>query len=273
MNELVHIQKVDPSVVRVAPTKGVGDKELADALFAEFVQFERLNIRYLIIDLHHVKQYSADFIVSLLEMTSRSRRNGVRIEFENIQPDALEDLLTFNPKQYLLSNGLHHVKDVQPSIPRSSASGEERRHAQPREWERQTKRLEIPYDENQLYQATDFVSREALDIGFSMNEISRMKIAVYEACLNAIQYTRMARPQSKVLLEVERLSDGIQINVYDFGKGFNVDQTKEFDIAEAASQRRTGGMGLHIIRRAMDQVDYIPDAVNGNRLIMTKRLK
>ncbi|RPI01074.1 MAG: ATP-binding protein [Calditrichaeota bacterium] len=272
MNELILIQKIDPSVVRLSPNKGVGDKALADALFAELVQFERLNIRHLIIDLHHVKQFSPDFIVLLLEMTCRCRRNDVRIEFENIQPDALEDLLTFNPKRYLLSERPHPLKDAQTSAPMSYAS-KERTRTQPLEWERQVKRLELPYDESQLYQATDFVSKEAQDIGFSMNEISRMKIAVYEACLNAIQYTRMARPQSKVLLEVERLLDGIQINVYDFGKGFDAEQTKEFDITEAATQRRTGGMGLHIIRRAMDQVDYFQDAMNGNRLIMTKRLK
>ena len=46
-----------------------------------------------------------------------------------------------------------------------------------------------------------------------------------------------------------------------------------YDVQEVMDKRRSGGFGLHIIRRSMDNVEYHPDLVNGNRLIMVKHLK
>lgn len=140
-------------------------------------------------------------------------------------------------------------------------------------WDKNTTRIELPYDEKSIYMATNLVTREAEVLGFSMNEISRIKIATYEACLNAIQHARMARAQAKIVVETERLMNALQIRVVDFGRGFQMREARPYDVAEAAQKGKTGGMGLHIIRRAMDIVDYRVDHLNGNTLQMTKYLR
>jgi anti-sigma regulatory factor (Ser/Thr protein kinase) len=45
-----------------------------------------------------------------------------------------------------------------------------------------------------------------------------------------------------------------------------------YDVHEVMDKRRSGGFGLHIIRRSMDSVEYHPDALEGNRLVMVKKL-
>ncbi|MBN1466452.1 ATP-binding protein, partial [candidate division KSB1 bacterium] len=118
-----------------------------------------------------------------------------------------------------------------------------------------------------------FVTARAKAIGFGENDLSRIKIAVYEACLNAIQHTRKMNPGDKVVVEVESRARTLVVNVYDRGIGFDPDKTHDYDVTDAASHRKTGGMGLHIIRRAMDEVNYQMDTLNGNKLIMVKHLK
>jgi anti-sigma regulatory factor (Ser/Thr protein kinase) len=38
----------------------------------------------------------------------------------------------------------------------------------------------------------------------------------------------------------------------------------------AMDHRQTGGFGLYIIRRSMNEIDYQADRVKGNRLTLTK---
>ena len=46
-----------------------------------------------------------------------------------------------------------------------------------------------------------------------------------------------------------------------------------FDVVKMVSNRKNGGMGLHIISRSMDEVTYQQDKAKGNCLIMVKKLK
>ena len=109
-------------------------------------------------------------------------------------------------------------------------------------------------------------------LGMDQTRVEAVSVAVVEACLNAIQHTQKTNINEKIIVEVETIEDALQINIYDRGRGFYVDEARDYDVTEAASHRKTGGMGLHIIRKAMDKVDYEIDPINGNKLVMLKYL-
>ena len=67
-------------------------------------------------------------------------------------------------------------------------------------------------------------------------------------------------------------SSQFSITLMDRGVGFDFDPDKDYDAVEAAEEKRTGGFGLHIIKRSMDDVKYVSDAKWGNKLTMVKRL-
>lgn len=278
MNRVLQVQQIKPSTYKLIPQCRAGDDVLTRELLAAFLQVEKSEIHTFILDLQKVQSFSTDFIVLMLELSARAKRRNGELMVLNIQPEALEDLLTFNPKQYLMVKkhevvGFHGDElPTQNSFEPAFKSPDDTNSRAPN-WGKSISRIELPYEEDALYLATDLVSREAEQIGFPANEISRIKIAVYEACLNAIQHTRTARAQSKIVVEVEKKPDALQISVVDFGKGFQVQKTKDYNVTEAALNRRTGGMGLHIIRRAMDVVDYQVDHLKGNTLKMIKYLK
>jgi anti-sigma regulatory factor (Ser/Thr protein kinase) len=137
------------------------------------------------------------------------------------------------------------------------------------------KRFELRVESrtDNLYRLCDFVTAHAFTAGLSEKEISKMKIAVYEACLNVIEHAYHSRPDEWIDLRVRYSPDRFMIIIQDKGLSFEMKPPKDYDVHEVMDERRSGGFGLHIIRRAMDGVEYLPDAVNGNRLVMVKRLQ
>jgi anti-sigma regulatory factor (Ser/Thr protein kinase) len=275
MNEFVHIERFRKNGVKLIPVKNVSTFQLPIELVTIFEKYDKEGCRFFALDLIYVTELSDGLIVAMLEMTSRLRRRGGDLTIFNLQYSQLEDLLTFNPKKYLAiaENGNSDQSAVRPQLahsrPRRQAASSKKARAK---LPKRINRIEIPYNEDDVYKVCDFVLAQANAMGFSQNELSRIKIAVYEACLNAIQHTRKMSPGDNVTIEVETAGDKLQINVYDRGLGFKPDNTHDYDVTEAASNRKTGGMGLHIIRRAMDEVDYHIDRINGNKLIMIKHL-
>ncbi len=62
------------------------------------------------------------------------------------------------------------------------------------------------------------------------------------------------------------------IIIQDWGESFEFDPTRPYDVEQAVKDRRTGGFGLHIIRRSIDEIKYLSDTDEGNRLILVKYL-
>ncbi len=262
MLQTLKVEKSSQATVTVIPLRQKDDELLYREFLNTFAQYEKAAGRRMVVDLHQMRRLSPDFIALLVELAGRSRRRGSEFKVVRVQPTALEDLLTFNSKAYMGAEILGAAAENETVGGTVAAPGTGRSKG--------LDRIELPYEEEAIYLATDRVSRQAEMMGFSASEISRMKIAVYEACLNAIQHTRTARAQGKIIVEVESVEDALEVRVIDFGRGFDVKETKEFDPEEAAKKGRIGGMGLHIIRRAMDVVDYQKDSVNGNTLRMIK---
>ncbi len=270
MNEFVQIERFRNNGLKFIPLPNVSDFQLPIALVSLFEKYEKDGFRFFAIDLKNMQRLSDDFIVLLLEMTARLRRRGGDLTVMNLHYTLLEDMLTFNAKKYLA------VAKDEATAPAPRQVGADIPQAEkklnPKPIGKTVNRIEIPYNEDDVYKACDFVLSHASTMGFPETEASRIKIAVYEACLNAIQHSRKMSPGDKVSIEVETLENKLQINIYDRGTGFDPEKTNEYDVTEAASHRKTGGMGLHIIRRAMDEVNYEVDRLNGNKLIMIKYL-
>lgn len=272
MNDLIHIERFRKNGLKFIPLPNVSEFQLPIELFSLFEKYEKDGFRFFALDLKNMQKLSDDLIVLMLEMTARLRRRGGDLTILNLHYNILENVLTFNPKTYLAIVN-DSVRENPPKRERAVVSpppASTKSSSKP--FNKTVNRIEIPYNEDDVYKACNFVLAHASNMGFPESETSRIKIAVYEACLNAIQHSRKMSPGDKVSIEVETRDNKLQINIYDKGIGFDPEKTHDYDVTEAASHRKTGGMGLHIIRRAMDEVNYEVDRLNGNKLIMTKYL-
>lgn len=138
--------------------------------------------------------------------------------------------------------------------------------------ETKSEKIVIKCREDQLYKLTDFVAIHAEKAGFDHTEISRIKISIYEAGHNIIEHAYKFDSNKFIELSLKYDQLKFTINLMDKGESFDYDPNKDYDAIEAAEERRTGGFGLHIIRRSMDDVKYESNPIWGNRLTLVKNI-
>lgn len=102
---------------------------------------------------------------------------------------------------------------------------------------------------------------------FSDKDRMLMVLGVDEACTNIIRYAYELRDDELIALSMEGLRDCVRMRLRDYGKQTPKQKMK----GRALHAIKPGGLGLHIIRDAFDQVDYILKP-RGTELVLTKNL-
>lgn len=100
------------------------------------------------------------------------------------------------------------------------------------------------------------MSEHALDAEFSEADIEKLKIAVDECCTNVIEHAYNGESEHPIDIAIILKPDEFTIRIRDRGKKFEPGKYKEPNLIEYAKTRKSGGFGVHIMRRLMDQVEY-----------------
>ncbi len=111
------------------------------------------------------------------------------------------------------------------------------------------------------------VVTETADLaGFSDRERYKICLAVDEACSNIIRHSYKARTDGEIILTC-RIEPGIlRISIRDFGEKFDPRLIEPHDPQDV----KPGGLGVHMIREIMDEVEYVCSHETGTELLMTK---
>jgi len=118
-------------------------------------------------------------------------------------------------------------------------------------------------------------SKTAMAIAESMrmspDRIDEVRMAVVEACINALEHSHSSENEVFVTFEVlvDRDPEKLRITVQDTGVGFSPDGVEEPTIEEKLKSRRKRGWGLKIIRGLMDEVE-IHSGTEGTTVVMSK---
>jgi serine/threonine-protein kinase RsbW len=103
---------------------------------------------------------------------------------------------------------------------------------------------------------------------FSERQRTLMVLGVDEACTNIIRHAYHLRDDRLISLSLEGKNDCVCLRLRDYGKQA---QPNSMNIRQA-DLIRPGGLGLHLIRNAFDQVDYVLRS-RGTELVLTKNLE
>lgn len=120
----------------------------------------------------------------------------------------------------------------------------------------QTHTLTIPSSTRYLEDVRQFVTKKAYSAGFSERDVEQLKIAVDEACTNVIKHAYDGEGEHVIDLAVIVTDDKLTIRIRDRGRAFNPDSYAEPNLIEFAKSRKAGGLGVHIMNRLMDRVEY-----------------
>jgi serine/threonine-protein kinase RsbW len=129
----------------------------------------------------------------------------------------------------------------------------------------------IPTRTEELQRVRDAVEREAVVFGFDKETAFRLALAVDEACTNIIKHSYGNNPAQLFDLEIATDKDRFIVVLTDGGKSFDPSNLPALDKKRYFEQFNRGGLGVHIIRLVMDDVNYaVADQMN--QLRMTKVL-
>ena len=107
-------------------------------------------------------------------------------------------------------------------------------------------------------------------IGMSPDRIDEVRMAVVEACINALEHSHASDLEVYVTFQV--LSEKLRIMVRDNGVGFSPDEQEEPTMAGKLKSARKRGWGLKIIRGLMDEVEIL-SGPEGTTVVMSKMLR
>ena len=116
--------------------------------------------------------------------------------------------------------------------------------------------LAIPSSTRYLEDVRRFVVTHAQEANFPEDAVEQFKIAVDEACTNVIEHAYGGKDDHEVDIAIIIDPDRFTVRIRDEGEPFDQSSYHEPDLLALTKKRRGGGLGVHIIRRLMDRVEY-----------------
>jgi serine/threonine-protein kinase RsbW len=253
------------------------------------------------LDMEKINLPPTTFIVTLIEVTSVARRMGGDITLINLSPSTRNNLVTFSHRTYLSIESSEKYAlqdfgetfvpdaefDISDNVMRkglvSKAGTVTQQDRKKNDQSGVTdavvelialapERIRVHSQVEKLYDICDFVLDKAEQAGFDLRERGKIKVMIYEACLNVVEHAYFSNPEHWIDVYAGYNEKKLVIIIQDWGESFEFDPTREYDVEQAVRDRRTGGFGLHIIRRSVDEIRYLSDPNEGNRLILVKYL-
>jgi serine/threonine-protein kinase RsbW len=120
-------------------------------------------------------------------------------------------------------------------------------------------------------EASKTATAVAESMKMSPDRIDEVRMAVVEACINALEHSHSSEREVYVTFEVlgEKDPEKLRITVRDTGVGFEPELMTEPRIEDKLKAQRKRGWGLKIIRGLMDEVE-IRSGVEGTIVVMSK---
>lgn len=130
--------------------------------------------------------------------------------------------------------------------------------------------LQIPGEPKALALVRMVVTSLAEEVGLPQEEIDKIEVAVDEACTNVLEHAyETLDPRPPVVLNITADDGSFVVDIVDEGEGFDFSAHVLPKFPDHWYEGHTRGVGLFLIKKCMDSVEYdrLPDKRNRLRLI------
>jgi serine/threonine-protein kinase RsbW len=135
-----------------------------------------------------------------------------------------------------------------------------------------TETIHIESRTDRLIAVREFVSEAARSFGFNDEDISKIALAVDEACTNIIKHAYKFDPSRDIAVSIRGSNQSFQVIIQDSGLQFNPANVQTPDMREYMKHYRRGGLGMHLMKSLMDKVEYQIQPGKVNEVRLTKYL-
>lgn len=135
-----------------------------------------------------------------------------------------------------------------------------------------------------IQQVCQFMTAGARQAGLDETAVAHIELACDEACTNIIEHAYGGEDKGSITAKWEVIDGHFIMKLYDNGRSFrpnkvpkpnlptnNRDNDHLVDSDDLIANLKIGGLGIHFMRKLMDDIRYELDAETGNTLIMVKQ--
>ena len=132
--------------------------------------------------------------------------------------------------------------------------------------------LQVPSSTENLAIVREFLNNVGRQAGMDDDEVAKVQLAVDEACSNVIEHAYGHDSSKEVMVRVSFDHETLRIEVIDTGQGFDPSSIPRQELEELVAQRKTGGLGVRLIQKLMDEVHYEVGPGIKNQIRMVKKI-
>lgn len=116
--------------------------------------------------------------------------------------------------------------------------------------------MKLYCDTGRLVELRDFL--QGILLGTTMSEVEQHQVilAVEEVAANLIIHSHDCNPKEFIEIDVSRDKKLLKIEIIDSGEKFNILEYQEPDITEVIKSKRKGGLGIILVKRIMDKIEF-----------------
>lgn len=126
------------------------------------------------------------------------------------------------------------------------------------------------YDE--IKTICQFVTQGAAKSGLDETAVFHIELACDEACTNVIEHAYGGEDGGSITVSWHVAADMFIITINDNGRAFNLNQIPTAPNTDNIEDVKIGGLGIHFMRKLMDEVHFNAQAQTGNKLVMKKKI-
>lgn len=121
-----------------------------------------------------------------------------------------------------------------------------------------------------LAEVRNFVAKHATNFGFKKQDVADIRLAVDEAYTNIIKHAYKHDENRSVDIKLGYNSNEFWVSLLDSGKNFDPSSYSDPNVREKIKQKKRGGVGVYLIKKLMDDVEYTKEGAL-NKIRMTKK--
>ncbi len=107
--------------------------------------------------------------------------------------------------------------------------------------------------------------------GLSLDVLYAVNLVLDEVITNTISYGYNDRKKHAIHIQLQLIGNELRIEVEDDGRPFNPLEVPEFNPTKSLEERAIGGVGIFLVRKMMDHLEYHRQQ-NKNLLVMKRKV-
>lgn len=108
--------------------------------------------------------------------------------------------------------------------------------------------------------------------GLPKDRVDDVVLAVDEACCNSIRHAYHGEVDRRLVLSLTSTGDRLEVELRDDGVPALPERVRPRDFeTPSLDDLKPGGLGIPLIYKVFDEVQFIPGKLRGNRLVMRLR--